>query len=405
MAGVQAQVMSAAQMSLRARTDGLEAHDVEDALWRDRTLAKAWCMRGTSYLVPSDRIRVFVGGCTRRADRSLEWVFRAGMSYETIDRVVDAARKILGRPLTRKAAAPLLGEALRVRMRTATRGGWGSAGKEEGLELGGEAWSVGSLLYLACIRGVACAGPEVGNEATYVCTDAWLSHVEAMSTEEAESELLRTYLRAFGPATPGDFAWWTYMKAADVREIWSRVADELAPVAVDGRVAWTLRSDVPLLERAARDGRVVRLLPYFDAFLLGHKDKGHLVDAENYKKVYRPAGWVSPVVLVDGRAAGVWSYARKGTRLAVRVEPFARLAPDVQRAVQAEAEDVARLLGFPEVRVAFIGGGPRSRRRNRPARRRPPARGPRGARGPPSRRGGAPRSGGSRTASSRSRTG
>jgi hypothetical protein len=383
MAGVQAQVMSAAYASLWTRTRDLEVPDIGDALGRDRTLAKAWCMRGTTHLVPSEDIAVFVRGCARRANRSIEWVVRAGIPLETIERVANAVGRVLDRPLTRKEVAPRLSEALGVRTRRATRGGWGSAGKEDGLELHGEVWSVGSLLYLACIRGIACAGPIRGNEATYVRTDVWLPRARALSVADAESELLRRYLHAYGPATVADFAWWTNMKASDAREIWARVAAELVAVDVDGRPGWVLRSDLRLLERASIDGPVVRLLPYFDAYLLGQKDKGHLVDAAHYKRVYRPAGWLSPVLLVDGRAAGVWSHARKGKVLAFRVEAFAKLPRPVRTAVQEEAEDLARFLGTRDARVTFTGSERGPRPRSRPSRRRPRARGPRG--GPGSR--------------------
>src|SRR5439155_7764 len=90
----------------------------------------------------------------------------------------------------------------------------------------------------------------------------------------------------------------------------------------------------PALRRAKFEGPVVRLLPSFDAFLLGVKDKSHLVDPGHYKRVYRPQGWLSPVVLVDGRVGGVWSHERKGARLSVRVTPFGRMSPTVRSRVR-----------------------------------------------------------------------
>src|SRR5439155_14086944 len=69
MGGAQAQIMSAAGLSLRARVRGLRPEDVEKALWQDRTLAKIWCMRGTVHLVPSDDLAVFARGSKGRADR------------------------------------------------------------------------------------------------------------------------------------------------------------------------------------------------------------------------------------------------------------------------------------------------------------------------------------------------
>ena len=60
MAGAQAQVLSAAQISLWARTGGLSVDDVEKALWQDRTLVKSWCIRGALHLIPSRDFAVFV---------------------------------------------------------------------------------------------------------------------------------------------------------------------------------------------------------------------------------------------------------------------------------------------------------------------------------------------------------
>jgi hypothetical protein len=116
----------------------------------------------------------------------------------------------------------------------------------------------------------------------------------------------------------------------------------MAGVAVEGRGAWALRADLPVLRTAKRAGPTVRLLPSFDSFLLAHKDKGHLVDAAHYKRVYRKAGWLSPVLLVDGRLAGTWSYERKGERLRMNVDSFARFSRAVREGIEAEAEDVAR---------------------------------------------------------------
>jgi hypothetical protein len=60
-------------------------------------------------------------------------------------------------------------------------------------------------------------------------------------------------------------------------------------------------------------------------------------------RVYRPQGWLSPVLLVDGRMAGVWRHEVNGSRVRVAIEPFARLPRAVRRAAEAEA---ARLAGW-----------------------------------------------------------
>src|SRR3989454_1516361 len=69
MAGAQAQLLSAAQISLWARTRGLSVEDVENALWRDPTLVKSWGIRGAPPIIPSQDFAVFVRGSDRREAR------------------------------------------------------------------------------------------------------------------------------------------------------------------------------------------------------------------------------------------------------------------------------------------------------------------------------------------------
>jgi len=59
--GVQAQVLSGAALSLWARVDNITIQDVEDALWKQRTLVKTWAMRGTLHLLSSNSLSIICG--------------------------------------------------------------------------------------------------------------------------------------------------------------------------------------------------------------------------------------------------------------------------------------------------------------------------------------------------------
>ena len=353
MGGAQAQVLSAAQMSLWTRTRGLRAKDVEKALWHDRTLAKVWCMRGTVYLVPSKDFAVFVRGVAGRADRDARWMAKRGRSIDVIERIVKAMEQILDRPLTRKEVSERLGDSLGTKKRVRLGHGWGHQAEVDAIEVDGQTMSVGGILGYACIRGAVLAGPPRGNEGTFVRPDAWLREWRDLAVPDAEDELLRRYLQAHGPATVTDFAWWTYVTGARARAIWERHKQDLAAVNVDGSMAWVLREDLPTLERAKIKRPNVRLLPFFDSFLLGQKVKEHLVEAKHSRRVYRPQGWLSPVVLVDGRVGGIWKYERKGDRLSVQVEPLGLLPLEVRDLIVAEVQDLARFFGAGPPAVDF----------------------------------------------------
>jgi hypothetical protein len=71
--------------------------------------------------------------------------------------------------------------------------------------------------------------------------------------------------------------------------------------------------------------------------------------------VYRPQGWLSPVLLVDDRMEGVWRHERKGGRLIVEVEPFVQQPGWARLATEEEAERLARFLG---IELEFIWSNP-----------------------------------------------
>src|SRR3989454_5604029 len=58
--GVQAQVLSYAALAIWARVDGITMQDVEDALWKRRSVVKTWCMRGTLHLISASNLPVYV---------------------------------------------------------------------------------------------------------------------------------------------------------------------------------------------------------------------------------------------------------------------------------------------------------------------------------------------------------
>ncbi|MGP8072595.1 MAG: winged helix DNA-binding domain-containing protein [Thermoplasmata archaeon] len=353
MGGAQAQLFTAAQTSLWARTRDLGAGDVEQALWKDRRITKAWCMRRTVHLLPSRNLATFVRGTTRRAERDIRWALNRGMPKAKLEEVLAVVLSVLDRPITRPEIAERVSRALSIPRSSAQYAGWGSRREVACVVVAGLTFPADFLLHLAAARGVVCAGPGEEGESTYVRADAWIPHWSDAAVERAEEELLRLYLRSFGPATPSDFKAWTQMLLSDARGIWARVEPDLARVEVEGDAAWLLRSDLAQLERSELGGSSVRLLPYFDSFLLGHEGRRHLLEVRHHRKVYRPAGWIAPALLVNGRVAGTWGHTQKGRRLDVCVTRFSPFPAGVVPQVRTEAQELGRFLGASEVTVSI----------------------------------------------------
>jgi Uncharacterized protein conserved in bacteria len=350
MGGAQAQLLSAAQISLWSRVRDLQLADVEQALSK-RNLVKAACMRQTLFLIPSKDLAVFVRGTSRRAEKEIRWTRGKGVPDRVIDAAIEAALGALDEPRTRSEIAERASQALGVRIQAAHGGGWGHQKELAAVPVGHLNFPVVDLLHLAAARGVVCYGPSRGHEPTFVRADAWVPRWQDVAREQAEGILLHTYLKSFGPATAADFALWTGITLTDAREIWAREQADIAAVNVQGWEAAILRKDVDELLHAEIDIPLVRLLPYFDSFLLGHRERAHLMLTEHRPKVYRPQGWISPVVLVDGRVAAVWEHARDANGLRVNVTRLASMTRPVIAGIREEARDLGRFLGISNVDI------------------------------------------------------
>jgi hypothetical protein len=93
-----------------------------------------------------------------------------------------------------------------------------------------------------------------------------------------------------------------------------------------------------------RSKTIVRLLPAFDAYILGYVNRDYLVRPEHQREVYH-GGQTVPVVLVDGLAAGVWRYDRQGKKLKIILSPFDRFDEETQHLIAEEAENIGRFFG------------------------------------------------------------
>lgn len=328
--GLHAQVLSSAELSLWARVEGLTRGHVERALWEERSLVKMWAMRGTLHLLPSREYPLWQAALgSHRHFRRPAWLRYFGITADELDRIVAAMAAALDGPmLTREQLAEVVAE------RT------GSA------ELGShvrQSW--GSMLKPACYLGHLCFAPSQGQNVRFTGPVRWLPPGAPIDADAAIRVITRRYLAAYGPATHRDYAhWWgasTVTALAHIRGL----GEEVVAVDVEGTPAWMLADQVA--EAAAiTPTRAVRLLPMFDPYTVAASPHvSRLLPGDFRRRIYRPQGWISAVVLVDGRMMGTWTWARRGGRFAVEVAPFVKLPRWVTRAVEAEAERLASFAG------------------------------------------------------------
>ncbi len=333
-AGLHAQVMSSAELTLWARVDGLEPDAVQRALWEDRRLVKTWAMRGTLHLLPADELPLWQAALsTRRSYARPSWQRGFGVTLEQLETMLSAIGQALdGRVLAREALADeVAGITGSAELGDKLRGNWGA------------------LLKPAASQGILCFGPSDGQRVRFTRPDQWLGGWRDEDPDAAVLETARRFLAASGPVTREDYARWWGMTSADAGRVLKRLGDEVVPVAVGGAGtgarAWVLAAHAEEIPEATLPPSV-RLLPAFDQYVVtATRHAGQLMPGPFKERVYRPQGWLSPVLLGGGRMLGTWRPQRKGSRLQVTVAPFVELPARVRRAAEVEAERLAAWSG------------------------------------------------------------
>ena len=193
----------------------------------------------------------------------------------------------------------------------------------EGIRTEGQATPI--LLAFAALRGVMVLGPMRAERQAFVPArrdDTGPDRPAALAA------LARRYLAAHGPAAPADLAAWSGLPLRDARE----GLEAIASLTVEGDDGL-----VDLGEREPSPDRIPpRLLPAFDPYLLGWKDRSFAVDAEHARRVHPGGGMLRATATVDGRVVGTWRAPGGRVELDL-IEP---VRPADAAALQAEAAEV-----------------------------------------------------------------
>jgi hypothetical protein len=319
---VQAQEPRAAKLAFRARARRLTAADVDRARTEERSLLRAWAMRKTVHLIPSEDAGWLL---PLFSDLIVRWSRRRladfGLDRGGQDRALAVLHRAVDRdgPLTR----PELAERLE------------RAGFDTANEFKVHLW------LLATLDGELCLGPDRDGNTCLVRTVDWIGEPKARPRDQALAELARRYLRAYGPASERDLVRWAGLPLRDGRAGIAAIATELDELRSGGETLLRLKRS----PRAAA-GPVVRLLGAFDNYNMGYADRGLAVADDHVKQMVPGGGIVRPTITVDGRFVGTWASRRSGSKLSVTVEPFTELDRATLATIENEVADIGRFEGL-----------------------------------------------------------
>lgn len=295
--GLHAQVMGSAELQLAARVEGITQADVREALWERRSLAKTWTLRDTLHIHSADELSLWTSA-------------RHAVPAEPDEKLVAAIGEALrGRRLTREQLAEAVLERVPAAPRDELTSGWGFHVSD------------------AAVAGSLCFGPPEGARVTFVHAADWLPPQRAWEPEQALREAARRYAAAYGPTGARQFREWFggRFDAAGLD------FPDPAPVPAE---------------------RSVRLLPEYDPYVMGFREREHLVPPEVREQIrahgkgrYEGAAG-TPLLVVGGLCAGIWRRRKTARRIELGIEPARKLARPERAALDEEAERIGAFLGL-----------------------------------------------------------
>jgi hypothetical protein len=308
-------------LTLLARVPSLTAEDFRALDLEGRTL-RLPALRRSIFLAPRDNAPRLFAATTRGHALQGSYLRALGIDEAGYARLADELVALCDEPRSASEMSPKIGvkgEALRLVMSAVCREG-------------------------RLVR-VTDGDSLRGNRLRYVRLARPLT---ARGQTKALTWLAREYLRAFGPATEADFAWWV------------GIDGKAAAAALDAHD--TLDAGGGLLLRAEDEAALshvkpapgsLALLPKWDAWTMGYAPAGRArFLSEDLRHVaYEDSGDARPVIVVDGVVAGGWSMRFRGNVAKVELRPMEKAGPKLAAALRERAEEAAALLGAS--RVAF----------------------------------------------------
>jgi hypothetical protein len=327
--GIQAQVMSAAELAVCTRVEGLSPHDVKAAIFQDHTLVRTWAMRGTLHLLSARELPLYVAARDWQHNASWSDYFAEfGLSRAQQDAFLFAIPHVLEQgPMTRLQLADAVAKHT-------------GAARVRDLLLS-SSW--GSPLKPSAYRGELCFGPGQGKTVTFMNPRGWIGQWQPIEPKLALQEIARRYLRAYGPATPDDFAFWWGCGKTIAKKLFQSLEEELEEVEVEGWRAFALRVSLPLIQ-SVEPAEQIHLLPLFDAYTIGVPRDCEPLLAQAYKRqVFNLQGWTFAVVVVNGSIQGVWHSTIRRSQTVIRVNLFSSSTASIRKGIEAEAERLSHL--------------------------------------------------------------
>lgn len=326
---------------------------LEQALYGEKTLLQAWSIRGVPLVFPTKDAGVFLAPlCARPGEEP--WIYTRGITgalealglgFDDLLPLVESACACLDKETvqSKEALDRRLAGVIEPMLPPEVRPAWNAPsmyGQPDRQTVGGAA--VSFLLRPCSFRGKVVFGAREGIYPTFTSPARWLGRPLPDDPDGAR-ELVRRFLRCYGPAQVSDFQSWLGGSPKQAKRLWGGIADELAPVELDGKRRWVLSKDLDLLSQGEEGERLLLLGPHDPYLDLRDRDL-ILPDKARQRQVWKTVG--NPgAVLLGGRVIGFWTVRTRGDKLDAAVTLFEALEPAQRSRLEELASSYAAFRG------------------------------------------------------------
>ena len=310
---VQSQDYTAAKWAVGLRLQGATSDDIEKAV-TDGAILRTHVMRPTWHFVSPGDIRWLLALTAPRVHAANAYYYHAqGLDDVIFMRSNDALANALqgGKQLTRQELVSVL------------------------KQIGVVTENLGFMLIImhAELDGVVCSGARRGKQFTYALLDERVPQTRTLDRDEALAEFATRYFTSHGPATLQDFVWWSGLTVAEARAALAMVTPQLLHEVVDSQTYWfsesaPLAKDIP---------QTACLLPNFDEYTVGYKDRSAVFDASHTEKFDLRGNVLNNILVLDGQIVGTWKRTLKKDAVTIIPSLFVPLSTAETRAFVAEA--------------------------------------------------------------------
>lgn len=310
---IQSQDYVNSKWAIGARLPNITDLDIENE-FEQKTILRTWIFRGTLHIVSAN---------------DLDWMLQLVSSKVVSISSSNYKRHELDETIFAKCFDILIKE-----MQSSnhlTRDELSLLFSKNGINIEGLRLSL--ILHRASIERIICNGSKKIKSQSFALFDEIVPKAKSFLREEALSKLALKYFSSHGPATIYDFSWWCGLSLTDVRMAFENIKSKLYKIEFNNEKYWSTSPD-----NSPKINQSTFLLPGFDEFILGYKNRSFIIEPLFANQVFTNNGIFYPIVVDNGKVVGTWKRTLKKNAINFEIKKFYSLSKEAESTINKEKE-------------------------------------------------------------------